>query len=372
MIGDGEGAPGDVIRLQFTVAGTLCQIVHRSGQPQQREFVCVLDHRHDKSFLAQRNRHADVDLAVHDHSLVAPGSVDDGIGLQRLSGGVHEIRREGQAHPGLGKGFFVRFAMGHNTAQVGLEHGEHMGRRVLGVHHMLGDGLADAVQGHDGIARQRGHRPGFEARRPARGHRDHRRSHLACRRGCRCRCRSGLPLGQIGQHILLGDAPPQPGSSHLTQVHPVLIGQFGHQRRDEPQLRMPPGLVMHLHARPRRSCLRSRSGGLRCRGHRGSLGNGPRLWGPGLHLRGRRRGLGFWRFFFGDGFPRFADPGQQTTHRNYRAFRRQNLQHHPVGRGGNLGIHLIGAHFHQRLVFLYCIAFSLQPAIHRAFDDAFT
>ncbi len=65
-----------------------------------------------------------------------------------------------------------------------------------------------------------------------------------------------------------------------------------------------------------------------------------------------------------------VDGTDRLSNRHHRALRGDQLGHHAVGRRGDLGVHLVGDHLGDRLVFCDCVAGVLEPPGDGSFGDA--
>ena len=268
--------------------------------------------------------------------------------------------------------------VGDNARQVGLEHGGDVRGGALAAHHVLGDELAHAGHGHAwcrrlavrAVAARRGvpalagggSRCGraascrIAARWAGRG-RLRRGAPRAAGRPRRCGAagsRRGLLLLKIGQHVLLGDAPAAARAGDLLQVELVLAGQLGHHRRDKAQVALRGGRAPEPWRRGRAFCRAVPAGS---RG--GAAGRRGVAVAVAVAASGGQRLTGL------------ADDGQQRAGLDGGALGHVDLQQGAAGRRGDFGVHLVGVHFHDRVVLLHGVALVLEPLADGAFDDRF-
>ena len=161
----------------------------------------------------------------------------------------------------------------------------------------------------------------------------------------------------VGQNVVLGDAPVAPRARYPAQIHAMLGGDAADDRADA-----------------------------------AGVGNDGRQPTADRHQRGVGSGriavCGLWSvvyrgtgdFAFGSGrrsavggrfFPRFANDGHHCAHGNRLPLADQQAQDGSGGLGCRLGRHLVGFYFGDRRVPLHAVALAHQPAGQRAFDDAF-
>lgn len=148
VVGDGEGAALHLGGLELLLARPLGEIVDCAGQPQQVHAVGPFDDGHNQPIVDGRG-HADVDLPFELDPLVGPGAVDHGMLLQRLDGGGHDVRREGEISAVAGELGLVGGAVLGYGRKVKLKHGGHVRTGLLAAHHVFGDGATHVGEGHD-------------------------------------------------------------------------------------------------------------------------------------------------------------------------------------------------------------------------------
>ena len=94
-IGDGEGRAFHLFGLEFLAACALTQIADAALQAEEIQFVGILQHRNDQTPI-ERNRDAEIDVAMVANAFAFDRGVDDGKLLQRDDDGASKKRHEGQ------------------------------------------------------------------------------------------------------------------------------------------------------------------------------------------------------------------------------------------------------------------------------------
>ena len=167
----------------------------------------------------------------------------------------------------------------------------------------------------------------------------------------RRRCRRRLPtgggavLGDVRLHVGAGDSPTDTSAGDLRGVQPVLSDQPAHNRRQHESAAAGGGSTRRL--------WRSRIWRSRCR-----------LWW-------RRRWRSYFCYWLRRGRRRFgrrrgsrpvlAQNGDHRAHFHRVSLGGHNLHQHPGHGRGNLGVHLVGGHLKERLVFSHLVAHLLVP-----------
>jgi hypothetical protein len=216
---------------------------------------------------------------------------------------------------------------------------------------------------------------------------------LGGRRGRRRRRSSARVLGvDVGEHVLTGDPTTEPGPPDLRGVDAVVGEEAPHHRRQQQRF------VSGGSVRCRRSGGEARRSGRRWRrwndlsldrldeGRRGwrRCGRGRwrcrrfgcRRWGRRRCRRrrrrrrrsGGRRGSRFSRGPTRAGLT-IANHGKPGAHLDRLALWDDDLSEDTRRRRGDLGVHLVGRDFEQRLVALHLIADRFHPAGDRALGD---
>ena len=355
---DRERRAPDLVGLDRPVAGLLGQALNLRRQLQHAQTIRVLDHRDDQTAIRGR-RDPDVVVALDDDLLllVVDVGVEPGVLLQRPDRGLDDERQVRELDALLlGQGEQLRPQL-DELRDVDLVDVGEVGRGGLGVAHVVGDALADALDGHALLQLLVAERDGpgprawrfhllflFGLGRPRRRGRG--------RRGGDARLQ---PLGEAPD-VLVGDAAAGPRPLDLGDVDAQLAGQ-------------PPGSGRGQHPLARRRGRRRSRGGLL---HRplplGLLGRRGRCAGGGRGGHGR---LALPAVALGDpGFARLADHDEHRAHLHDLALLRLDLQDRPGHGRGQLHRGLVRHHLDEGLVLLDAVALLDQPADDLALVDA--
>ena len=222
-VGDGEGAAGQVVRLQLLVACTVSDVDDGLGQLRQGHVLRVVDNRAQQASL-RVDGNTQVDLLVVGHllGLRVVGCVDVRVGNQSLDRCLCEERQVGQVHTVLvGKGLLVGLAQFCNASHVDLVDLRQLSCSVQGIQGGLRGDLADAADLLSGAAQLllgRIHLVGGSAR-ASRG----------------IGLRGGAGSGGAfccGQDVLLADTAADAGSLDARQIDAMLLSQLAYQRSD--------------------------------------------------------------------------------------------------------------------------------------------
>uniref|UniRef100_J1RK10 ABC transporter ATPase n=1 Tax=Streptomyces auratus AGR0001 TaxID=1160718 RepID=J1RK10_9ACTN len=356
-VADGEGRTGQLVRRDLVRADLARQVRRLAGDTGDVEVTGVLDDRGHQALLRV---HRDTDVLgveVGDGALVLvdPG-VDDRVGLQRLDSGLDEERHRGELDAlTLREGVLGLVAHPHDLGDVHLDHGGQLRLAVQGLHHVVADDLAHPRH-LDGLTAQRGHLDGRGLRRGRSGGSG----------------RGGLGGLRGGDDVLLADAATDAGALDRGEVDAALRGELAHQRGDVRTLTGGRGRGDGGGSRGgSRSGGRSRSRrGGRSGGRRGSSGRGRGRGRGGLRSGGGGRGRGGRGRSGGRGRALGTDDGELGADLGGLVLTDDDLQQGAGGRGGDLGVDLVGGDLQQRLVGRDLLADLLQPAGDGALGDA--
>ena len=142
VVGDREGAAGQLVRGHLVRSRTGGEVGDLLGQPGDVEVAGVLDHRNEEA-LRSVHRNADVLGIGVVHHLLVDGRVDLGVDLQRFDRGLGDEGEVGQARALAPlEVLLVAGPDPGDRGQVHLNCRRELGRDLQGLDHPAGDGLA--------------------------------------------------------------------------------------------------------------------------------------------------------------------------------------------------------------------------------------
>ena len=400
------------------------EVAHPSGDAPERDLLRPVDDRDDQALVVEVDGDPEVDLLVHDQRVLGHRRVQVRVLPERLHRGPGHERevRQREALFGL-EPFALASPYPLDVLEVDFVGDEGVRRRRLRPHHVLRRPAAHVRERDHPVRRTDDRRRGigrrlrsrwldsWRRRRRGRGWwrgrlgrcgrhggsrrrgRSRSRGWLGC--GSRCRGRGGASRTGVddGQHVLPGDPAADAGAGHLRGVDAVVRQQTPDHRRQ------------HALVTPGRDGLRSggrRLGG-QCRLGRRHGGRDRRGWrtagagagqgrqaGPRAAVGRARREAGLVQLrapgqLPGRGRalpgrpPRPGQPGRLQRPSPITARRAptstvspswdEDLGQDAGGRGGDLGVDLVGRHLEERLVPGDLVADLLHPPGDRALGD---
>ncbi len=144
IVGDGEGAAGQLVRGHLVVAGAGSEIANLVGQPSDIEITSVLDDRNQQP---ARGINGDADVlrrtVGNRPRLGVDICVEGRIGLEGFNDGLGNERQVGQTDSLAGlESSLLSVADAGDSGHVHLDGGRQLSRDLQGLNHPRGDDLA--------------------------------------------------------------------------------------------------------------------------------------------------------------------------------------------------------------------------------------